>query len=141
MDDKKGGKPYDGVKAVAEMMQHLGPADRERLMKDVAARDPGLAERIRKKVFTFDDLQKVDVQGVQILLQEVPRPQWLLALRQLSEGLKTHLASAMSDRAWLALEEDMTDQGPQRLSDVQASQEFIASRALELLASGKIRTK
>ncbi|MGZ3699263.1 MAG: FliG C-terminal domain-containing protein, partial [Bdellovibrionota bacterium] len=70
MANEREGRKFDGVKAVAEMLNVSDKAMRERLMAELEARDPAMAEKVRAQVFTFEDLRKMDPRALQKLLRE-----------------------------------------------------------------------
>jgi flagellar motor switch protein FliG len=89
-------------------------------------------------MFTFDDLVRVDGQGVQVLVRSVPKEQLLLALKGASENLRDLFFKNMSERAGKMFKEDLANLGPVRLRDVDEAQAAVVMMAKDLAAQGQI---
>ncbi len=127
-----------GVQAVAAIFNKLGKNLGTKIMSEIEEKDEGLAGRIKKLMFTFEDLRGLDDRSMQVVLKEVTSEELLLALRQTSEELKQKIFTNMSERAAAMLREDMETHGPARMSDVEAAQSKIALTAKRLADEGKI---
>jgi len=139
-DGKKGEGdiPFDGVGAAAEMLEGLDPEHRARLLKDLAQKNPAIAAKIQKRTFTFQHLMRASLPDLQVLFTEIPRGKWVMARRKVEDDLRDHLYSGISKRTQEAIEEEMRDMGPQRVSDVLHAQDEIAQTAHRLLDEGRI---
>jgi flagellar motor switch protein FliG len=107
------------------------------IMARLEEKDPLLAEEIRKLMFVFDDIVKIDDRGIQALLKEVPNDKLLLALKTASEDIRAKIFKNISARAAEMLKEDLSGMGPSRLSDVEGAQQEIVNAARRLEAEGK----
>ena len=63
----------------------------EMALSRLEEKDPLLAEEIRKLMFVFEDIAKIDDRGIQILLKEVPNDKLLLALKTAHEDIRTKI--------------------------------------------------
>ncbi len=127
-----------GVQPVAEMLNVMDKNTETSIMSRLEEKDPLLAEEIRKLMFVFDDIVKIDDRGIQSLLKEVPNDKLLLALKTASEEIKNKIFKNISGRAAEMLREDLGSMGPSRLSDVEGAQQEIVNVARRLEAEGKI---
>lgn len=127
-----------GVMPVAEMLNVMDKTTETSIMSRLEEKDPLLAEEIRKLMFVFDDIAKIDDRGIQVLLKEVPNDKLLLALKTASEDIKNKVFKNLSQRAAEMLREDLSNMGPSRLSDVEGAQQEIVNAARRLEAEGKI---
>ena len=127
-----------GVQSVADMLNMIDRDMESSIMTRVEERDPLLADEIRRFMFIFEDLVKVNDQGIQILLREVPNNKLLLALKTASDGVKEKVFKNISQRAAKLLKEDLDYMGPSRLSDVEAAQVEIVALARKLEKAGQI---
>lgn len=127
-----------GVQPVAEMLNVMDKNTESSIMSRLEEKDPLLAEEIRKLMFVFDDIIKIDDRGIQVLLKEVPNDKLLLALKTASEEIKNKFFKNLSQRAAEMLREDLSSMGPSRLSDVEGAQQEIVNAARRLEAEGKI---
>jgi flagellar motor switch protein FliG len=127
-----------GVQPVAEMLNVMDKNTESSIMSRLEEKDPLLAEEIRKLMFVFDDIIKIDDRGIQALLKEVPNDKLLLALKTASEDIRVKIFKNISARAAEMLREDLSNMGPSRLSDVEGAQQEIVNAARRLEAEGKI---
>lgn len=127
-----------GVQPVAEMLNVMDKNTETSIMSRLEEKDPLLAEEIRKLMFVFDDIVKIDDRGIQTLLKEVDNGKLLLALKTASEEIRNKVFKNISQRAAEMLREDLSNMGPSRLSDVEQAQQEIVNAARRLEAEGKI---
>lgn len=127
-----------GVQPVAEMLNVMDKNTETSIMSRLEEKDPLLAEEIRKLMFVFDDIVKIDDRGIQTLLKEVTNDKLLLALKTANEEIKNKIFKNISQRAADMLREDLGNMGPARLSDVEGAQQEIVNVARRLEAEGKI---
>jgi flagellar motor switch protein FliG len=127
-----------GVQPVAEMLNVMDKNTESSIMSRIEERDPLLAEEIRKLMFVFEDITKIEDKGIQVLLKEIPNDRLLLALKTASEEIKSKIFKNLSQRAAEMLREDLANMGPSRLSDVESAQQEIVNVARKLEAEGKI---
>ena len=127
-----------GVQPVAEMLNVMDKTTESSIMSRLEEKDPLLAEEIRKLMFVFEDITKIDERGIQALLKEIPNDKLLLALKTANEEIKSKIFRNISQRAAEMLREDLANMGPSRLSDVEQAQQEIVNVARRLEAEGKI---
>lgn len=127
-----------GVQPVAEMLNVMDKNTEGAIMSRIEERDPILAEEIRKLMFVFEDIIKIDDRGIQTLLKDVPNEKLLLALKTANEEIKEKVMRNISSRAAQMLKEDLENMGPSRLSDVEGAQVEIVNIARRLESEGKI---
>ncbi len=127
-----------GVERAAEILSHVGRDLEEEILSQVEEENPSLAEEVRKYLFTFEDLLKVDDNAIQAILKEISTEDLKLALKTASEELREKFFSNMSERAAQLLKEDLEIMGPVRVADVEAAQQNIIKVAKRLEQEGKI---
>lgn len=127
-----------GVQPVAEMLNVMDKNTETAIMSRIEEKDPILAEEIRKLMFVFEDIVKIDDRGIQTLLKEVPNDKLLLALKTANEEIRAKIFKNISQRAANLLKEDLSNMGPSRLSDVESVQVEIVNVARRLESEGKI---
>jgi len=132
------GKQVGGVRPVAEILNFVDNTTEERVMTGLNEYEPQLADSIRQLMFTFEDLSKVDDPSMQVLVREIEKDKWVVAMRTASPNLKKKIFGNMSERAGALLKEEIESMGPVRLRDVEAAQREIIDRARQLEAEGKI---
>ena len=127
-----------GTQPVAEMLNVMDKNTETAIMSRIEEKDPILAEEIRKLMFVFEDIVKIDDRGMQTLLKEIPNDKLLLALKTANEEIKNKIFKNLSQRAANLLKEDLDAMGPARLSDVEGAQQEVVNTARRLEAEGKI---
>ena len=127
-----------GVQTVAEMLNVMDKGAEKAIMSRVEEKDPLLAEEIRKLMFIFDDIIKIDDRGIQALLKEVPNDKLLLAMKTANQDIKDKILKNISKRAADLLSDDLATMGPARVSDVESAQMEIVNAARRLENEGKI---
>lgn len=127
-----------GIETVAEVLNLCDRSTEKVIMEGVEAEDPDLVENIRRLMFVFEDILKVNDKGIQAVLKEVDNDELCLALKTASDELKEKIFTNMSARASDLIKEDMEYMGPVRLSDVEASQQRIVDIVRRLEDAGEI---
>jgi flagellar motor switch protein FliG len=131
-------KSYGGARAMAELCNHLPPAVADELLEKLQEEDSEMAEEIRTRMFTFEDILGLDVSAIEAINQQVERTALTLALKGTSEEMKEHFMQQMSKRARAMLVEDMDALGAVRIKDVQEAQREIIQVVHELNQDGAI---
>ena len=116
------------VKLLSKMKHNLNSA----ILGKLEEADNDLAQKIRKKMFTFEALGELDDRILQSILRRINNDSLALALKTASDKLKQRFFSNMSPRAAEMIRDDLEALGPVRLSDVEAMQQAIVKTALRL---------
>ena len=132
------GNKLGGKEVAARLVGSMDKATESMILTSMEEVDPDMANNIRELIFTFEDVQKVDNEGIQALLKGVKSEDLLIALKTASDELKTKILSNMSERAANILIEDLDSLGPTKLSDVEKAQQKIISICKHLEESGSI---
>lgn len=127
-----------GVSAVAQMLNVTDRMTNKAILESLEQESPDLVDQIRRLMFVFDDLMKLDDKSIQALLKEVENAQWALALKGASEELKAKIMGNLSQRAAAMLQEEIQYLGPVRVSDVEAAQQSIVDTVRRLEDAGEI---
>ena len=127
-----------GVKTAAEIINLMGSAVETGVIESIREHDPDLAQKIMDKMFTFEDLLKLDDKSVQMVLKEVASETLVLSLKGASQELRDKVLANMSSRAADSMREDLESRGPVRLSEVEAQQKEILKIVRRLTDEGQI---
>jgi flagellar motor switch protein FliG len=133
------GSRRDAHEVMAEIFNNLDRAAETRILTALEERNRESAEKIRALMFTFDDLQRLDQAGIQVLLRAVPKDKLVLALKGSSDNMRDMFFRNLSERAGKLLKDDLAALGPVRLRDVDEAQAIIVSQAKDLAAQGQIQ--
>jgi flagellar motor switch protein FliG len=132
------GNRLGGVSVAAEMMGFMARASEISILTDMDVVDPELADEIRSLRFTFEDIIKVDENGIQIALKELDQKDLLVSLKTATDELKEKIFSNMSARAGAMLKEDLEALPPTKVSDVDIAQKKVIAVFKTLEEEGKI---
>lgn len=127
-----------GVGTVAEILNLADRATEKSILEGLETEDPDLVEEIRRLMFVFDDIIKIDDKGIQAILKEIDNDELALALKTASEDLRNKIFGNMSERAATLVKEDMEYMGPVRVSDVESAQQRIVDIVRRLEDAGTI---
>ncbi len=127
-----------GVKTAAEMINLLGGSVETAVLDYIREADNELAQKIMDNMFTFDDLEKVDDKGIQLLLREVQSESLVIALKGATPEMREKVFRNMSTRAAETLREDLEARGPVRVSEVEAEQKEMLKIVRRLADEGQI---
>lgn len=127
-----------GVPSVAEML-NVSDRSTERTILDGLSKDkPDLVDEIRRLMFVFEDVIKLNDKDIQTVLKSVETGQWALALKGASQPLQDKILGNMSQRAAEMLREEMEFLGKVRLSEVEAMQQQVVDVVRGLEDSGQL---
>ena len=131
-------KIFQGTKMIAEILNQCERSTEQNILEKIEGQDEALAESIRELMLVFDDLDKIDDRGIQLILKELSTEDLSMALKTASDILKEKIFKNMSQRAVQILKEEMETRGPVKVSDVEAAQQNIVKVARKLDEEGKI---
>lgn len=131
-------KKVGGIDAVVGILNHMKNNLDADILEEMEQTDPEMAEEIRKKMFTFENLVALDGRSLQMILREVNNDSLTLALKIASEQMKEKIFANMSIRAADMIRDDLEAMGPVRLSEVELMQQSIVKIAMKLEEEGKL---
>ncbi len=132
------GNKLGGVEVAAAVMGSLDRTTETTILTAMDEVDPDLANEIRNLRFTFEDILKIDDNGIQMIMKEINQEDLLIALKTATDDLKEKLFSNMSERAALMLKEDLESLGPTKISEVEKGQQKIIAVCKKLEEDGKL---
>lgn len=138
IDFSQGGQRLGGVKAAAEILNLVGQRYEKHILNGVAKENPELATEIKNLMFVFEDIINLDDRSIQKILKEVDHKELALALKTVSEELKTKIMSNMSKRAADLVIEELKYMGPVRLREVEEVQQKVIDIIRRLEDEGQI---
>jgi len=115
----------EGVPLVANILNALDRNTANSILLKLEQEDPYLAEKIREKMFTFEDIRKLDNKAIVEILKAVDKNVLMIALKGAPEDIKEKFLSNMSKKAAEIMKEDMEAMGPVRVSEVEKAQKEV----------------
>ena len=127
-----------GVEKVVDLFAHLDRSREKKILDKLDTMNPPLAEVIRKHLFTFEDIFKLDDRAIQSIMREVSNDTLTLAMKTSTEEVKDRIFRNISSRASEMIKEDLEVMGPVRLSDVEKAQSEIIKIVRKMEEEGKV---
>ena len=127
-----------GVEKVVDMFNHFDRSKEKQILDKLDVLSPPLAEIIRKHLFTFEDVFKLDDRSIQAIMREVSNDTLTLAMKTSPDEVKDKIFRNISSRAAEMIKEDLEVMGPVRLSDVDKAQSEIIKVVRKMEEEGKI---
>jgi flagellar motor switch protein FliG len=127
-----------GSKALANILNHADRSTERNVLDHLATTDADLAEQVRRMLFVFEDIVKLEERAIQQVLREANQKDLVLALRGAPEAVMEIVMTNMSERGAAMLKEEMEVQQPQRKRDVDEAQGRIVAVVRKLEEAGTI---
>jgi flagellar motor switch protein FliG len=127
-----------GVKSLADILNHSDRTTERNVLDELAKNEAELAEEVRLLLFTFEDVVKLDDRSIQMVLKEVDQKDLAIALRGVSEDVRSRIFSNMSERGAELLREEIDFQPPQRKRVIEEAQGRIVGVVRRLEEAGAV---
>jgi flagellar motor switch protein FliG len=127
-----------GVDSLAEILNSAGRSAERTVIEGLASVDPGLADEVRMRMFTFEDLAELEDRDIQLILRDVDQKDLVLALRGVGNELTDKILRNLSQRGADMLREDMEVSPPQRRAVVEEAQGKVVAVVRRLEEEGTI---
>lgn len=129
----------DPHQRIADMFNKLDSGLFEEISGTLAAESPQAFASIKQKMFTFDDLARLDQNSLSRLIRSAEGPVVPLALRGAKKGIRDRFIEALTVRAREMLLEEMAALGPVRARDARDAQDKLIDLANDLARQNIIR--
>jgi flagellar motor switch protein FliG len=127
-----------GVRPLVEIINHSDRSTERLILEGLEQRDQELAEEVRAHMFMFEDIVSLDDRAVQLLLRQVEAKELATALKGVRPDVRDKIVNNMSERAAVALQEEIEVLGPTRLKQVEEAQAQVVRQIRALEESGQI---
>jgi flagellar motor switch protein FliG len=127
-----------GLKNAADVLNAMDRNLSDPLLSDLERRNPELAQAVRQKMFTFEDLATLDRAALQKIMREVDMRDLAVALKSASAALKDALLGCISKRAAATVNEEVAFLGSVKKRDVEAAQLRIIDSVRHLESEGEL---
>lgn len=128
----------DSTSIVAEMLNRSDQDVVDRILSALEEKEPQAAARIRRIMFTFEDLRRIEPSTFGLLIAECSPDRLPIALAAVSEELKELFLSKMSERARKMLLEEMESMPPPRRKTIEEAQGEIITLAKRMIEEGRV---
>ncbi|MHB1569427.1 MAG: flagellar motor switch protein FliG [Solirubrobacteraceae bacterium] len=127
-----------GVKSLAEILNHADRSTERNVLDSITETDESLGAEVRRLLFIFEDIIKLDDRSIQLILREADQKDLALALRGVADEVKERILANMSERGAQMLVEEMEYQPPQRKRDIEEAQGRVVAIVRKLEESGAV---
>lgn len=128
----------DGVKQAASVLASMDKRTTEEILNMIEKEDPELAEKIREKMFVFEDIIRLDDKAILELLKTVDKFTLALALKGAPNEVLEKILRNMSKRAANTLMETIETLGKVKKSEVLKARRQIVKIIRRLIEQGII---
>jgi flagellar motor switch protein FliG len=127
-----------GIDTIVEIINSLDRSSEKNILETLDVNDSELADEIRKRLFVFEDIAKLNNVTVQRVLREVNNQDLAVALKMATEEVQKTLFANISKRLQEMIKDDMEVMGPVRVRDVEEAQQRIVNVIRKLEDEGEI---
>ncbi len=110
---------------MADVLQMVDRKDRDAMIESLLERNPELAERVKGKLFVFEDLLKLDDRSIQRLLPEMDQRVLALALSDAPDAVLQRVLENLPERLREAVKSEITFLGAVAEHQVDAAKREI----------------
>ena len=128
----------DGTKQVATILTSLDKYTAEEILTAIESENPELAEKIRDRMFTFEDIVKLDDKDILEILKAVDKQTLAVALKDAPREILDKFLRNMSKRAAQIFVEDMEAMGKVKKSEIYRARRQIVKIIKRLIEQGII---
>ncbi|MBN2235377.1 MAG: flagellar motor switch protein FliG [Opitutales bacterium] len=137
-DEKQTFNQSGGVRRVADLLNSLDKDTSKTLLARLEEKNPSIGNAVRKKMFSFEDLLRLQPSDLQRVTREIDMGDLTVALKSTNPNLREAILGSISKRAAETLREEMELLGPVRLREVEAAQDKIIMIVRKLEEDGEI---
>jgi flagellar motor switch protein FliG len=125
--------PAGGIQPLVNILNRATPSTENRVLTLLDDAAPDLSQEVRRHLFVFTDITKLDDRAIQLIMREVLTADLAMALKGASEDVRDKIMHNLSERAATNLAEEVELLGPVRMQQVEEARDVVikAIRALE----------
>jgi len=127
-----------GVQPLVDIINRADAATEKALLEALEQRDPQLADEVRSRMLTFDDIVRLEPRDVQQVLRGLDAAVLAVAMKGAAAAVVEVITSNLSERNREVLEDEVRILGPVRVSQVEDARAEIVRAIRDLEASGAI---
>ena len=127
-----------GITTIVDIINSLDRSSEKNILETLDEEDGELADEIRKRLFVFEDIAKLNNVTVQRVLREINNADLAIALKMATEDVQNTIFTNISKRLQDMIKDDMEVMGPVRVRDVEEAQQRIVNVIRKLEDEGEI---
>jgi flagellar motor switch protein FliG len=126
------------VRVAADILNRVGTSLEQQLLSRLDATDPEVADEVRQRMFTFDDISRLADREILALLENVELEVLKAAMKTAGKGVLDRILSNMSERRRAQWMQDVSDLPKMRLRDVEDAQMQVVQALRQLESQGTV---
>ncbi|MFD0807437.1 flagellar motor switch protein FliG [Nocardioides caeni] len=130
-----------GVDPLVNIINRSDRPTERQIVEGLEGLDPALADEVKSRMFMFEDIVGLDDRSVQQVLRQVDTAELALALKGVSETVRTKITGNLSERAAENLLDEVELLGAVRLAQVEEAQQSIIRTIRQLEEQGQIMVR
>ncbi|RSM46939.1 flagellar motor switch protein FliG [Actinoplanes sp. ATCC 53533] len=127
-----------GLDPLVDIINRADRTTERLILEALEARNPEIAEEIRRRMFMFEDIVNLDDRSVQLVLRQVEPSDLATALKGVAEEVRDKVTKNLSERGRENLLEEIDLMGPVKVKMVEEAQTKIVAVIRALEDSGQI---
>lgn len=127
-----------GINYMADIMNQVDRGTEKQVFDELYARDPKLADEIRKRMFVFEDIVYLDNLSIQTFLRAIDTKDLSIALKAANPEVAEIIFENMSSRMQETIKADIEYLHNVRLRDVEEAQQRIVATIRKLEEDGSL---
>jgi len=127
-----------GIDTIVDVINSLDRSSEKNILESLDISNSALADEIRKRLFVFEDIVKLDSTAIQYVLREVNNQDLATALKMTGQDVAAKIFDNVSSRLRDMIKDDMEVMGPIRVRDVEEAQQRIVNIIRKLEEENKI---
>lgn len=116
-----------GIQSTVDILNSVDIGTEKRILLTLETSNKDLAEEIRRRMFIFDDIAKLDSRSIQRVLKDTDNKDLAVALKGSSKEVMDIILENMSKRLQEMIRDDIQFMPPVRLRDVEEAQQKIVN--------------
>ena len=130
-----------GVDPLVNIINRSDRPTERQIVEGLEGLDPALAEEVKSRMFMFEDIVNLDDRSVQQVLRQVDTAELALALKGVSDTVRSKITTNLSERAAENLLDEVEMLGAVRLAQVEEAQQSIIRTIRQLEEQGQIMVR
>jgi len=127
-----------GADQLVSMLEVMNEEERQNLLDTLSSDDPQFAEKVRSRIFSFDNIITLDDAAIQLIIQDFDTKDLGIALKTVPEEIRDKFTNNMSEGAAALLKEEI--EFGRNITDAQMKEKqlMIVTKIKELERGGVI---
>lgn len=122
----------NGKKQIIELLQFLPQSERETLLRNMQSRNPSLTKDLRESSLSFENIENLDDEALEMLCRYVKAPIWGIALKFSKKNFQRRVLSLMPRHLAEQAYEILLKEIPNELRDSKRARAKIIDAAIAL---------